>query len=198
MAIKFMGNKSLQYFWTKLTSIFAKKSELSKVATTGSYNDLSNKPTIPTVPTKISAFTNDTGYITGSGSITGNAATATTATKIGTSTLGGTTQPVYIKDGAPTVISYTIAKSVPSDAKFTDTNTTYTFATGDANGQIKVTPSGGSAQNISVKGLGSLAYSSATIPTIHSGTSAPSSSLGQDGDLYIKYVQTVHGGGSND
>lgn len=44
--------------------------------------------------------------------------------------------------------------------KFTDTNTTYTFATGDANGQIKVTPSGGSAQNVSVKGLGSLAYKS--------------------------------------
>ena len=42
----------------------------------------------------------------------------------------------------------------------TDTNTTYTFATGDSNGQIKVTPSGGSAQNIDVKGLGSLAYKS--------------------------------------
>lgn len=39
-----------------------------------------------------------------------------------------------------------------------DTNTTYTFASGDANGQIKVTPSDGSAQNISVKGLGSAAY----------------------------------------
>ena len=39
-----------------------------------------------------------------------------------------------------------------------NTNTTYSFATGDANGQIKVTPSGGSAQNVSVKGLGSAAY----------------------------------------
>ena len=39
-----------------------------------------------------------------------------------------------------------------------NTNTTYTFATGDSNGQIKVTPSGGSAQNVSVKGLGSAAY----------------------------------------
>ena len=44
--------------------------------------------------------------------------------------------------------------------KTTDNNTTYTFATGDANGQIKVTPSGGSAQNVNVKGLGSLAYKS--------------------------------------
>ena len=29
----------------------------------GSYNDLTNKPTIPTVPTKVSAFTNDAGYL---------------------------------------------------------------------------------------------------------------------------------------
>lgn len=31
----------------------------------GSYNDLTNKPTIPTVPTKVSAFDNDKGYLTG-------------------------------------------------------------------------------------------------------------------------------------
>ena len=30
----------------------------------GSYNDLTDKPTIPTVPTNISAFTNDSGYLT--------------------------------------------------------------------------------------------------------------------------------------
>lgn len=42
--------------------------------------------------------------------------------------------------------------------KYTDNNTTYTFATGDSNGQIKVTPSGGSAQNVSVKGLAAAAY----------------------------------------
>lgn len=38
------------------------------------------------------------------------------------------------------------------------TNTTYTISTGDSNGQIKVTPSSGSAYNVSVKGLGSAAY----------------------------------------
>ena len=37
-------------------------------------------------------------------------------------------------------------------------NTTYTIATGDSNGQIKVTPSSGNAYNVSVKGLGSAAY----------------------------------------
>ena len=37
---------------------------LSSVAFSGDYDDLSNKPTIPTVPTNVSAFTNDAGYIT--------------------------------------------------------------------------------------------------------------------------------------
>lgn len=39
-------------------------SDLASVATSGSYNDLSNKPTIPTVPSNVSAFTNDAGYLT--------------------------------------------------------------------------------------------------------------------------------------
>ena len=39
-------------------------SDLAAVATSGSYDDLSNKPTIPTVPTIVSAFQNDAGYIT--------------------------------------------------------------------------------------------------------------------------------------
>lgn len=37
---------------------------LSKVATTGKYADLLGLPTIPTVPTKVSSFTNDAGYLT--------------------------------------------------------------------------------------------------------------------------------------
>ena len=35
---------------------------------------------------------------------------------------GSTSQPVYFKDGVPTKINYTIKKSVPSDAVFTDTH----------------------------------------------------------------------------
>ena len=40
------------------------KPSLATVATSGSYNDLSNKPTIPAVPTNVSAFNNDAGYLT--------------------------------------------------------------------------------------------------------------------------------------
>ena len=46
-------------------------------------------------------------------------------------------------------------------------NTTYSFSTGDGNGQIKITPSSGSAYNISVKGLGNLAYISKDSSTSH-------------------------------
>lgn len=46
--------------WGQVTG----KPNFATVATSGSYNDLSNKPTIPTVPTNISAFVNDSGYIT--------------------------------------------------------------------------------------------------------------------------------------
>jgi hypothetical protein len=34
---------------------------------TNSYNDLTNKPTIPTVPTTVSSFTNDSNYVTSTG-----------------------------------------------------------------------------------------------------------------------------------
>lgn len=51
-----------------------------------------------------------------------NAANATTATKL-SSNAGSNNQPVYFSGGKPVAIGYTIAKSVPADAKFTDTNT---------------------------------------------------------------------------
>jgi len=44
----------------------------------------------------------------------------------------------------------------------TDTNTTYTFASGTTNGAFSVTPSGGSAQSVSIYGLGSMAYATTT------------------------------------
>ena len=52
---------------------------------------------------------------------------AISAAKLDTTTAGSTNKPVYFKDGKPKAITYTIDKSVPSDAKFTDT--TYTEAT---------------------------------------------------------------------
>lgn len=39
------------------------------------------------------------------------------------SSAGSTTQPVYFKDGKPVATTYALNKTVPADAKFTDTNT---------------------------------------------------------------------------
>lgn len=53
------------------------------------------------------------------GNVNGNANTATALT----SSAGSATQPVYFSGGKPVACSYTINASVPSGAKFTDTNT---------------------------------------------------------------------------
>lgn len=55
----------------------------------------------------------------GSGSVGGS---ANSAIKLDSSA-GSNSQPVYFSGGKPVAIGYTIAKSVPADAKFTDTNT---------------------------------------------------------------------------
>lgn len=49
---------------------------------------------------------------------------ATSANKLNTNA-GSATQPVYFANGIPVATTYTLGKSVPSDAKFTDTNTHY-------------------------------------------------------------------------
>ena len=49
------------------------KPTLALVATSGNYSDLNGKPTIPTVPTKVSAFENDKGYLTAHQSLAGYA-----------------------------------------------------------------------------------------------------------------------------
>lgn len=56
-----------------------------------------------------------------------------------------------------------------------NTNTTYTFATGDNNGQIKVTPSGGTATNVSVKGLAAAAYKAVDTTLSTTSTNVPTS-----------------------
>lgn len=43
---------------------YAVASDLAAVATSGAYSDLTGTPSIPVVPTNVSAFTNDAGYTT--------------------------------------------------------------------------------------------------------------------------------------
>lgn len=60
------------------------------------------------------------------GKLEGNASTATTATSLSVSgAVGSTTKPVYITaSGRPVACSFTVSKSVPSYAAFTDTKNT--------------------------------------------------------------------------
>ena len=106
-------------------------------------------------------FNPSTGILTATkfvGVLSGNATSATTANKLSNTTaIGSSIKPVYFSaDGVPVAIDHSIETSVPSNAVFTDT--TYTVSSGDNNGQIKVTPSEGDPYNVSVKGLGSAAY----------------------------------------
>ena len=55
---------------------------------------------------------------------TNTVANATTATKLGTSTVGGTTTPIYLNEGTAMACTYSLNKTVPSDAVFTDTKNT--------------------------------------------------------------------------
>lgn len=61
---------------------------------------------------------------------------ASSAAKLGnTSTIGSATKPVYFSSGGvPVACNYELNKTVPADAKFTDTNTTYGVATTSSNG----------------------------------------------------------------
>ena len=63
---------------TGLLALIATKADKSELFS-GNYNDLTNKPTIPTVPTDVSAFNNDAGYLVSS-DISGKANSADLAT----------------------------------------------------------------------------------------------------------------------
>lgn len=65
------------------------------------------------------AVVSHTHNYAGSGSSGGS---ANSAVKLDSSA-GSATQPVYFKDGKPVATTYALNKTVPADAKFTDTNT---------------------------------------------------------------------------
>ena len=90
-----------------------------------SWAKAANKPSYSwsEITSKPSTFTpsSHTHNYAGSGSAGGS---ANSAVKLDTSA-GSATQPVYFSGGKPVACSYTLGKSVPSNAVFTDTNTTY-------------------------------------------------------------------------
>ena len=102
-----------------------------------SWNDITEKPSTfnPPAHTHTISQISDIGnanvkYATSAGS-------ATTASKLGSESKGSATQPIYLNAGVPTACTYTLGKSVPSNAVFTDT--TYAVASGSTNGLMSFT-----------------------------------------------------------
>lgn len=66
--------------------------------------------------------------------------TVQTANQVGTTDVGSTVIPIYLKAGVPTALGYSIAKSVPSNAVFTDTWIAMKGATSSAAGTAGYVP----------------------------------------------------------
>lgn len=79
---------------------------------------------------------NTNNAITGSGTSTSLAVFSGANTITNAPTKGSATKPIYLNNGVPTAINYTIEKSVPSNAVFTDT--TYGTPSTTSKGVVKL------------------------------------------------------------
>ena len=133
---------------------------------------------------------------------------ATSANKLNTNA-GGATQPVYFSNGVPVATTYTLGKSVPSDAKFTDT--TYTLSSfGVTATSTELNYCDGVTSNIQTQLNGKAASShnhsadnitSGTLPISRGGTGATTAAgvlqnLGNIGKLYETTPSAVSVAGS--
>lgn len=100
---KFLDKIGLSTFLEKLKTIFAPKIHSHTKSEVG----LSN--------------VNNTADSEKSVKYATSAGTATSATKLGSENKGSATQPIYLNAGTPTACTYTLGKSVPANAVFTDT-----------------------------------------------------------------------------
>ena len=120
------GNESLIFNYSTDTNYNTGKNETSRVYLPAQAG---------TIITSATIGSQSVNYANSAGSAT-SATNATTATKL-SSSAGSNTQPVYFSGGKPVAIGYTIASSVPANAKFTDT--TYGVATSSSNGLMSST-----------------------------------------------------------
>ena len=127
---------------------------------------MSYNPNTITADTFNLVFRNNSIYANPStGTITANKfnGNASSASKL-TTNAGSETQPVYFSEGVPTAISYTINKSVPSNAVFTDTHyTTHLYAgsgtaanaeTTNGNTKLTVVDNTTTRNSVTIKGTG--------------------------------------------
>ncbi|MGM9964934.1 MAG: hypothetical protein ACI4W0_05720 [Bacilli bacterium] len=90
------------------------------------------------------------------------------------SSAGSATQPVYFSSGKPVACTYTLSKSVPSDAVFTDTNTKVTQTAITASGYTNWRPLVIGASNNSTEGFSPTTVTDTTF-TVNTISCQPSS-----------------------
>lgn len=104
------------------------------LVTTGEKATWNAKSNLTLGTTSTTALKGDTKYA-GSSSAGGS---ATSAVKLDTATAGSATQPCYFTGGKPSACTYSLSKSVPSNAVFTDTNNAVTQNNTSANANYRV------------------------------------------------------------
>ena len=165
---------------------------LANVAKSGSYTDLTNKPTA------LSSFTNDTNFIASSGSITGNAATATLADKAAKDAKGNIIDATYAKDsdiylyvGKNPVVSElnenTIVIDPDVDNNFSNVGNPVVEIT-QSNGNLTVTKSDGSSNSISLPSIDTSEYANLLTGNTFNGTNIFDGAIINNGALFIRDI----------
>lgn len=166
-ACSYQLNKSVPSNAVFTDTTYSSKSEANggtdvSLVTTGEKYNWNRKSNLVLGNTSYTALAGNTKY---AGSSTQGGA-ATSAEKLtNTSNIGNTNQPVYFTtSGVPTAISYTIDKSVPSNAVFTDTHyTTHLYAgsgtaanaaTTNGNTKLTVVDNTTTRNSVTIKGTG--------------------------------------------
>lgn len=167
IACSYQLNKTVPSDAVFTDTTYSSKSEANggtdvSLVTTGEKYNWNRKSNLVLGNTSYTALAGSTKY---AGSSTQGGA-ATSAEKLtNTSNIGNTNQPVYFTDsGVPTAISYTINKSVPSNAAFTDTHyTTHLYAgsgtaansaTNNGNTKLTVVDNTTTRNSVTIKGTG--------------------------------------------
>ena len=171
------------------------------LVTTGEKYNWNRKSNLVLGNTSYTALAGSTKY---AGSSTQGGA-ATSAEKLtNTSNIGNTNQPVYFTaSGVPAAISYTINKSVPSNAVFTDTHyTTHLYAgsgtaanaaTTNGNTKLTVVDNTTSRDSVTIKGTGGATVTSDAngVVTINSDINSKWFNFGSPGKVDNAYYFIV-------
>lgn len=162
-----------------LVTDLAKKTDLATVATSGSYNDLTNKPTIPSAYTHPSHTAKTSGLYKITVNNLGHVSAATAVTKSDITGLGIPAQNTTYSAGTGISLSGTTFSN----------SGVRSISAGSTNGTISVNTNGTST-DIAVKGLGSNAYNSTTYA---GGTKVTLNGSSKGGSTAAFYAPTAHG-----